>query len=179
MTSRRKRPSTRVSSASTCAGRGHRDRVLAEVRQAQVAQQQSAVGVRIRAHAPRARRRERRQLRRQARRSRRTAPPADSSCSHCFEQREVLRVAARIGQRHLVRAERPFDPLAVDDARAGPALRRGEHDHRPARPRRDRPLARAVLDVADILRRPGRASPPSRDASTAGSSPSTKYGSQP
>src|ERR1019366_8539022 len=37
--------------------------------------------------------------------------------------------------RHLVRAGRALNLLTVDYFWAGPALRRAEHDHRPARPR--------------------------------------------
>ena len=58
ITSRRKLPSTRVGSLDRRRRRGHLDGVLAEVRQLELAQQQAAVGVRVRAHPPLARRRE-------------------------------------------------------------------------------------------------------------------------
>ena len=50
-TSRRKRPSTCVSPMPRTPGDGHVDRVVAEIRHPQVAQQNAAVGVGIRAHA--------------------------------------------------------------------------------------------------------------------------------
>ena len=52
ITSRSQPPSTRVASRHAVPGLGHRDRVVPEVRQGQVAQQQPAVGVRVRAHPP-------------------------------------------------------------------------------------------------------------------------------
>ena len=62
MTSRRNAPSTRVASWVAAAGSRHRHRVVAEVRQVQVAQQQPAVGVRVGAHPPITAGRERLQL---------------------------------------------------------------------------------------------------------------------
>ena len=59
-------PSTCVSPMPRDARRGHVDRVVAEIRHAQIAQQHAAVGVRIRAHAPLALRRQLGQLRLQA-----------------------------------------------------------------------------------------------------------------
>ena len=50
-----------------------------------------------------------------------------------LEHGEVLGVLAHLGERHLVGVERPLDLHAVDDARAGPALRRAQHDRGPAR----------------------------------------------
>jgi hypothetical protein len=47
---------------------------------------------------------------------------------------EVARVVVHVGDRDLVRAPRALDLDAVDHVRPGPALRRPEHDHRPARP---------------------------------------------
>ena len=47
-----------------------------------------------------------------------------------------------LGQRHLVGAEGALDRHAVDLLRAGPALRRAQHDRRPARPRARRRRAR-------------------------------------
>ena len=60
MTSRRNAPSTRVASLIVVPGLRHVDRVVAEVGQGEVAQQQAAVRVRVRAHAALAARRERR-----------------------------------------------------------------------------------------------------------------------
>ena len=45
-------------------------------------------------------------------------------------------MVAHLGERHLVRAPGALGRQPVDQLRAGPALRRAQHDHRPARPRR-------------------------------------------
>ena len=72
-----------------------------------------------------------------------------------FEQLQVRRVVAHVGERHLVRAPGAFDLVAVDLLRPGPALRRAQHDHRPARPDRRCSTARAAFwmraDLADRL----------------------------
>ncbi len=44
----------------------------------------------------------------------------------------MFRLRRRIGNRHLVRAEAPFDLLAIHHPGASPALGRAQHDHRPA-----------------------------------------------
>ena len=62
-------------------------------------------------------------------------------------------VAADIRHRHLVRAPRSLDRLAVDLLRARPALRRAQHDHRPARAFRRLARARRLLDPGDVVQR--------------------------
>ena len=63
----------------------------------------------------------------------------------------MLGVAAHVGDRDLVRAPRVLDRQAVDLLRAGPALRRPQHDHRPARPPRlGSRLAGVRLDGRDL-----------------------------
>jgi hypothetical protein len=99
---------------------GYLGRVVAEIRHAQVAQQDAAVGVRIRAHAATAIRDKLSQLRHQAALLveeflRLVAPHP------VFQQLEVLGFLVRM-ERHLVRAERTLDLQAVDDLRSGPAL---------------------------------------------------------
>ena len=59
----------------------------------------------------------------------------------------MRRVGPHLGERHLVRAEGPFDGDAVDHLRPGPALRRAQDDERPAR------LCRGLLRVAPAARR--------------------------
>ena len=88
--------------------RGHGLRVVAEIRHAQVAQQHSAVGVGIRAHAPFALGRKFGQLRFQAALLveeflRPVAPQP------VFQQLEVFGMGSRVGERYLVRAECAFD----------------------------------------------------------------------
>ena len=51
-----------------------------------------------------------------------------------LELGEVRGIGTYAGQRHLVRPERALDAHAVDLAGTGPALRRPQHDHRPAWP---------------------------------------------
>ena len=53
-------------------------------------------------------------------------------------------------QGNLMRAERAFDLQAVDHLRAGPALGRSQHDHRPTRPRGILVVARALLNRVDL-----------------------------
>ncbi len=102
--------------------RGHVDRVVAEIRHPQVAQQNAAVGVGIRAHAPFALGRKFGQFRLQAALLveeffRPVAPQP------VFQQLEVFGMGGRvIGERHLVRAEGAFNLQAIDHLRPGPAL---------------------------------------------------------
>ena len=64
----------------------------------------------------------------------------------------MLRVLAHASERDLMRAERPFDALAVDDLRPRPPLRRPQHDHRPVdRTGRGRSPSPDRLDTADLL----------------------------
>ena len=60
------------------------------------------------------------------------------------------RVGAHLGERHLVRAKGPFDRLSIDLLRAGPALRRAQHDHRPARALLEALRARLALNALDL-----------------------------
>ena len=103
-------------------GRRDRDRVVVEIRHAQVAQQHTAVGVRIGAHPPVALGRQFRQFR----------PEAASRVEQFFRPvalhpaLELLDVIGMLGidqERHLVRSKRALDLQAVDDLRSRPALR--------------------------------------------------------
>ena len=62
----------------------------------------------------------------------------------------MRRVLADVRHRHLVRAPRALDLDAVDLARARPALRRAEHDHRPRGRARSTPSSRAARWIAAI-----------------------------
>ena len=117
------RPARASPRPSTAPGLRHVDRVVAEVGQPQVAQQQAAVGVRVGAHAPRRPSAPARRARRAGGRSRRTAPRAGSSASSRSSSCRCSGTVAMSRDRHLVRAPGAFDRLAVDLLRAGPALR--------------------------------------------------------
>ena len=121
--------------ADRAARHRHVDRVVAEVRQAQVLEQQPAVGVRVGAHP-------------QRRPSGASARMSSCSAAVLVEQLvrrgttrasssqhvEVLGGVAGAGERHLVRAPRArsvFLPSMY--VGPGPALGGAEHDHRPAR----------------------------------------------
>ena len=67
-----------------------------------------------------------------------------------LERGEVLWPLGEPGERDLVGADGPLDGHAVDLLWAGPALRRAQHDHRPARPRGVSLLAGATLQGADL-----------------------------
>ena len=132
--------------------RGHLDPVLAEVGQVQAAQEQAAVGVRVRAHASIAPGRQRRQLR--AQRTALVEQLLRPVGTHpCLEQGQMGRVAADVRDRHLVRPERAFHLLAVDFLGACPALRGPQDDHRPARPD-DLPGRRLRLDRDGLVHDP-------------------------
>ena len=132
------------------AGRRHIDRVVVEVRHAQVAQQNAAVGVRIGAHPAVALRRQLGQFRHE---------PAILveqflglvALHPAFEQLDMIGMVGIDQQRHLVRSEGALDLQAVDDFRSGPALGRLEDDHRPARPGGVVVAPRILLDLPDVL----------------------------
>ncbi len=125
---------------------GHR--VVLELRQAQFARQQPAVGVGVRTHAPVARREPVDDVR--TRSAVVVEELADRVGPHPpLELREVLGFLAHFRERHLVRAPRALDGEAVDDLRAGPALRCSQHDHRPTRPPALAPRTGPLLYRAD------------------------------
>ena len=62
-------------------------------------------------------------------------------------------MGGQVGERHLVRAEGPFDLQAVDHLRPRPTLGRIQHDHRPARTRQVAVDAGILLDFLDLLHR--------------------------
>ena len=115
----------------TLSGMRHRHRVFTELRHAQVAQQQAAVGVRIGAHAPLCPGRQSGEL---------CAQPTGAVEELCgaiaahpvLELPQVRRVAADLRQRHLVGPERTLDGLSVHRLRPGPAFGRAQNDHGPA-----------------------------------------------
>ena len=103
------------------AGRGHLYGVEVEVRHTQVAQQQTAVGVRIGTHAPLAHGRQLGQFRQQ------TAIRIEEffrfvTLHPGFQLLHMIRMLGIHQKRHLVRAERALDLQAVDDLRSRPAL---------------------------------------------------------
>ena len=125
-------------------------RVAAEVGELEVATQQPAVCMRIGAHPALTRWRQ--------------GPEFGHESALRVEQRLWLvapqpvleelqpgRIAADVGEGHLVRAPRSLDLVAADLLRPAPAFRRPEHNHRPARPLSRAPLhARLPLDRADV-----------------------------
>ena len=141
---------TRVDFGRGRAGRRHLDRVVAEVRQSQIAQQQAAIGVRVGAHAPLAAGRQLGQLG--------TQPAVvveqlfrPVALHPVFEDAHVLGLVVHLAHRHLMRAPVILGLLAVDFLRAGPALGRAQHDHRPARALAGAVPARVGLDALDLV----------------------------
>ena len=135
--------------AHRAARRGHLDRVVAEVGQAQVPQQQPAVGLRVVAHPQRPGRRERRDVGVHAAgvvEELRRAVALEPLAQHL----EVLGGVARAGQGNLVRPPRARGLLAVDGRGAGPALGGLEDDHRPHRAL-EVPGRRRGLDCRDLV----------------------------
>ena len=134
------------------AGVRHVDGVVAEVRQAQVAQQQSAVGVRVGAH-PRGRRGRRGDDVRRGRPARRTAPRA-GSCASTPRAAEVLGVRAhvrRAGPGARARCPRPADrrPPSARSSPSGSAARSSARSVGRTSPS----LARPSLDLGDAVER--------------------------
>jgi hypothetical protein len=96
----------------------------------QLAQQQTAVGVGIGAHAPRPARHQRGQLGPQATvLVKQLCGPV--AAQPVLQQFQMPRVISRV-QGYLVRPEIALDGFTVDLLRPRPALGRIEHDHRPA-----------------------------------------------
>ncbi len=127
------------------------DGVVLEIGQAQVAQQDAAVRVRVCAHAPIALRRggqhvgaDRAVLVEQFFRAVAAHPG--------FELVNVLGLV-HLAHGDLMRTESAFGLLAVDDFRAGPTLRADEHDHRPGRAPCIAVAARGLLDRGDVVER--------------------------
>jgi hypothetical protein len=130
----------------------HLHRVGAEIRQRQVLAQQTAVGVRIRAHAPRALGRQRLQLGTNgARCIEQLLRPI--AAQPVFEQFQMRRVVMHVRKWHLMRSPRPLGLVTVDLFRPGPSLRGSQHDQRPARPERGLRRSRLLLHRADLADR--------------------------
>jgi hypothetical protein len=116
------------------AGR-HGHGVLSEIREPEILTKQPAVGVRIRTHPTRALWRERAKLGLQ--RPARLEQLFWLVAAHpVFEQFQVGRIVAHVGERDLMRPPRRLDLVSLDLLGPRPSLRRTEHDHRP--PRTDR-----------------------------------------
>ena len=129
-TSRNQRAELAGGLADRRTGVGDVDRIVAEVRQSQVAQQQAAVGVRVGAHPPVASRSMGDDLRAWASVviEQRRRPVAEHPL---LEEVEVVGVGAHAVEGHLVRPPRALDLLAIDLPRSGPALGGAQDDHRP------------------------------------------------
>ena len=129
--------------------RGDRHGVVPEAGQRKVAQQHAPVGVRVRAHPPQPVRGQRGDLRHRdaagVEQLLRVVRPHPR-----LELREVLRVGADLGQRHLVRPPRPLHRQPVHYLRPGPPLGRLQHDDRPGRPAPVAILPRAPLNRVDL-----------------------------
>ena len=130
-------------------GLGDIDSVVAEVRHPELTEQESAVRVRVRAHAPVALRGELAEL------GEKPAVLVEEllrpvALEPVLEQRDVLRVRRQVGEGNLVRAPVVLGLLPVDLARARPALRRTKDDHRPLRPRRRPVLPCLALQRPDL-----------------------------
>jgi hypothetical protein len=132
-------------------GRGfdHLHLVVTEVRQLQVSQEQSPIGMGICAHPSFSLRRKFGQLR--------LEPPSVVkkllglvALHPFFEKLHVIGLGGKLGQGHLVRPPGIFDGLAVHDLRAGPAFGSAENNHGPRRPIRVSLETRFLLDRADL-----------------------------
>ena len=133
-----------------CAGAGNFHRVFAEVRHLKVAHEQAAVSVRIVAHPAVTFRGELGDFRLQP--TVFTEKLFRSVAFHPgFKDADVLGLI-HVAHRHLMTSPVILTLLAIDFRRAGPALRRAEHDHRPGGAFDDAVIARLrpnLFDLAD------------------------------
>src|SRR5215469_15228859 len=67
-----------------------------------------------------------------------------------FQNAHVTRLLMHLAHRYLVRAPIVLSAFTVDLLRAGPAFRRTEHDHRPARPVVRAVTTRLTFDTLDL-----------------------------
>src|SRR5262249_19775082 len=67
-----------------------------------------------------------------------------------LEELEMLGMFSGLGALHLMATERPFDRLAIDDLRPGPAFGRLQNEHWPAGAGRDTPGPGIGLDLLDL-----------------------------
>ena len=158
------------------ARRRHVDRVVAEVRQREVAQEQASVGVRVGAHPPVRLAVAATRARRSARPTRRTARRAGSCAASPPGACRWSGFVADLAHRHLVGAERSLRRQAVDHPWAGPALGRAQDDHRPASAGPSRRPSRASRWIVAISSTTWSIVRAIAWCISAGSSPSTKYG---
>ncbi len=130
-------------------GAGHLHRVVAEVGQHQVLEEQPAVGMRVGAHPPVALGGEALQLGDQG-----PVLVEELVGVVALEPRlkhgEMVGVGLHLGQRHLVRSPGPLGGQPVDELRPGPPLGALEDDHRPCGPGGVAGLARVLLDGGDL-----------------------------
>ena len=130
------------------AGLRHVHRVIAKIRQAQVAQQEAAVGVRIGAHAALAFRGQFREFGTEL--AGLVEQLLRAIALHPLFQNLHMPRMAHLAHRHLVRAERALGRFAIDHLRAGPALRRAQDHHGPARSFLEPIGAGVVLDALNL-----------------------------
>ena len=131
-------------------GLRHLDRVVAEVREPQVAQQGTAVGVWVGAHATLAPGCEFRQFRDEP--SVRVEQLARTIALEPSLQELHMTRVAHVSHRHLMGAEGAFGPFAIDHLWPSPTFGRTQNNHGPARASFEslRPgLALDVLNIAD------------------------------
>ena len=127
----------------------HRHGVVAEIRQAQVPEEQPAVGVRAGAHAAGAAGGQVGQLGPEAAAVVEELPRL-VALHPLLEKGHVGRVLVHLSHRYLVRAPVVLGALAVDLLRARPALGRAQHDHGPAGTPRETVSLRVGLDLLDL-----------------------------
>ena len=132
--------------------RGHRHRIFAEIRHAQIPQQLAAIRMRVRPHPPVTLRRQLCQFRFQPARFIKQLRRAITA-QPFLQLLEMPRMRGRIRQRYLMRPERPLHLQTIHHFRPRPALRRIQHNQRPPGPHQTAPLARIRLDALDLFHR--------------------------
>ena len=129
---------------------GDGDGVIGKVGEPQIVAQQTAIGVRVGAHPPLARRRQFANVPPQrAVESEQFLRPV--AAHPLFEELDVLGLL-HVAERHLMRTPVAFGLQPVDGLGAGPAFGAAQHDHRPARSGDDGAAAAGrALDRGDLV----------------------------
>ena len=68
-----------------------------------------------------------------------------------FQHPQVFRVLCRFREWNLMRTERSFDLLAIDELWSSPTFRRAQNDHGPRWTLRSNVLARVCLNRVDLI----------------------------
>src|SRR5271169_1666369 len=133
-----------------CSGFAHIDGIIAEIRHREIAQQKTAIRMRIGSHTPVARWRKFGEFRHKF------ATLIEElfrlvTFHPLLELGQVLWMLCKIRDRNLMCSPGIFDWLAIDDLWPGPAFGSAQNNHRPSRKRRAASAASRLLDGMNLV----------------------------